>query len=374
VLPSTSFDYEMQNDFFFDNKSNGQNNTVHITNDMVTLGRVLFYDGSLSLNNSVSCGTCHEQSKGFTDGKAHSEGLRGELTKRNAMAISNVNNKFSFFWDGRATDIKEQVLMPVADHIEMGMEDKNVLPKKLAKIQYYPELFDKAFGGTEVTAERIGMALGSFMKSLKSTDAKLNLAFKIPGNGLGGNEELAGFSDLEKKGFELFNTRYNCASCHTFIGGSYYGGNSFVNIGLDALPNDLGRGNITAKANESSNDKGKFAIPSLQNIALTGPYMHDGRFNTLEEVLEHYSDNIKSTENLDVRLTQEGADAIKSNNTKPLEKFINPQTGDINTSSFHPLKMEISSDDKKAIIAFLHTLTDEKFIKDPKFSDPFNIK
>lgn len=328
----------------FDMNGNPVNtNSLKVTNEGASLGRVLFYDKKLSLNNTISCGTCHQQDKAFTDGLALSKGFEGRITSRSTMAIMNPIAQRNLFWDSRSSNLEDLALRPVTNHIEMGMDNMDRLITKLANTSYYPDLFKKAFGTSTISAKNISSALSQFVGSITTADSKFD---RVEGSQMQGPS--ASFSELEAIGQNLF--QQNCASCHAglnFIAddsptGAYGGGGDFnagttnkkgaTNIGLDFVYADNGLGN------------GNFKIPSLRNIAVTSPYMHDGRFKTLEEVLNHYTNGIKPHAKLDVKF--KGAN-----------------------SSVKPIIL--SDVEKKAVIAFLNTLTDQTMLKDPKFSDPF---
>lgn len=306
-----------------------------------TLGRVLFYDKKLSLNNTVSCGTCHHQDKGFADGLRFSTGFEGRVTTRNSMAITNPIVQNNLFWDSRSKNIHELSLQPVQNHIEMGMENLDNLVQKIEKTDYYSELFKKAYGSEEVTAEKISMALSQFVGSITTSRSKLDI---------GQTNNFSNFTELEMLGKSIFHSETaKCSGCH---GGNnfsaldgpndpYGGGGGSINnndlrgatnIGLDLVYADNGLGN------------GNFKIPGLRNIELTAPYMHDGRFSTLEEVVDHYSEGIKPHKHLDVKFKD-------------------------NLGNVKPLKL--SSLEKKALVAFLKTLTDKEMAANPKWSDPF---
>ncbi|MBK8700192.1 MAG: cytochrome-c peroxidase [Saprospiraceae bacterium] len=312
---------------------------VKVTNAGASLGRVLFYDKKLSLNNTVSCASCHHQDKAFSDGLALSGGFEGRVTSRNSMAIINPITQNNLFWDSRSQSIKDLSLKPVQNHIEMGMEDIQFLEDKLQKINYYGELFEAAYGDSEITGDRISDALSQFIASITTADSKFDQRSR---------GEAVAFTELENMGMNIFfSSKAKCSSCHAGANFSApdgifdpYGGGSAngedlrgtANIGLDLIPEDVGKEN------------GSFKIPSLRNITLTAPYMHDGRFNTLEEVLNHYTTGIKANPNLD-------------------PKFMDDQgrvTG-----------IKLSTLEKKAIIAFLGTLEDNTYTRDPKFSNPF---
>lgn len=293
-------------------------------NHMTKLGKFLFYDENLSINNSRSCGSCHIQKMGFADGLPKSLGFSNRETVFHSMALSNLRANSSFFWNIRENDINRMSLLPVADHIEMGLPDFELLIAKIDSIPYYQELFKNAFGHSVISKERISSALSTFVLSLQSTNSKNN---KV-------NIGKAEFTENEKRGRDLFNGKYNCASCHNPSNNHspwwvLHSGTNSANIGLNANPTEW---------NEVSK------IPNLVNIAKTAPYMHDGRFKTLEEVLDHYSNGIKG----------------------------NPFLSDIfKNSDGSPLRLNISAEEKKEMIAFLHTLTDDQFLNDIRFSNPF---
>jgi cytochrome c peroxidase len=304
---------------------------LNVTNAKADLGRVLFYDQKLSLNNAVSCGSCHFQKLAFADGKAVSEGFEGRITSRNAMAIVNPAMSFTgLFWDNRANCVKKLVLQPVQNHIEMGMEDLPLLAKKLAAVDYYPDLFMKAYGSPTITEDKIAEGLNAFIRSFVTWNSKYDEGMK---------NSFANFTTEEHRGKILFSdwNGANCGSCHnepTFD--RQWGGNA--NIGLDKVSKDKGDGSE------------RFKVPSLRNIELTGPYMHDGRFKTLEEVIDHYSDNVQFNSNLDWNLQDNSGNFGSSGKAR---------------------KLNLSPSDKKALVAFLKTLTDKDFTTNPKFSDPF---
>lgn len=321
-------------------------------NEMPTLGRVLFYDTKLSSNNTVSCASCHKQSLAFTDNKKLSIGFDGEHTLRNSMAIQNIMdnvflvsfdslgmiNPTALFWDGRQKILQDMVKEPIQSHIEMGTTDLGQLATELSQIEMYQTLFSNAFPGQGITPETIATALSSFLVSIRSTASKFDMH-------LNGAETL---TNLEQMGKDLFFDKYNCNSCHQLqaavngyqlAGPGEFGG--FADIGLDEVPADAGLFQVT----RTESDRGKFKIPSLRNVALTAPYMHDGRFETLDEVIGHYSEAINGSASLDERLKEPTREAKKFN---------------------------IPTGDKQAIIAFLNTMTDFQMTKDPKFSDPFS--
>ena len=353
-LPTTPYSYAM-----------GQKD------ELPTLGRVLFYDVRLSANNSVSCASCHKQAIAFTDNKKFSLGFQNERTPRNSMPIQNIvssaflggvidstgfggikpgngigiepgfffpiSQPTALFWDGRQHDLPTMVMEPIQNHIEMGVNSLEALATKVGEVPEYQNLFAAAFEDGAISKENIASALSAFLVSIKSNQSRFDLSLMGQGQ----------LTALERVGQELFFDKYDCNSCHqlqqAFNGYQLAGGDGMADIGLDESPTDEG---VFRKSGLGS-DKGKFKIPSLRNIALTAPYMHDGRFNTLEEVVDHYSEGIEDSENLDVRLRSTDGSAKKFN---------------------------IPAGDKRAIVAFLHSMTDPHMIGDPKFSNPFKIK
>ncbi len=308
-----------------------------LTYEGIELGRRLFYDKRLSRDNSVSCGTCHQQKFAFSDGKAFSTGVGGAKGRRSSMALSNLLWKFKFFWDGRATSLEQQALSPIEDSLEMHLPLQQAV-ERLQGTSEYPEQFEAVFGSEQITAENIAKAIAQFERVLISSDSRYDKYLR-------GEVE---FTPDEKLGMDLFMTHPipesglrggNCGDCHGSFKISLHG---IHNNGLDRDPADKGRELVTNKAS----DRGKFRAPSLRNIALTSPYMHDGRFKTLEEVLDHYNHNIQFSETLDPLIVE--------------------ASNEVNGRSLY-----LSPNEKKAIITFLHTLTDSTFITNKKFSDPF---
>ncbi len=319
---------------------------VQATPEVGNLGRTLFYDKALSVNNGVSCGSCHKQALAFSDNHQFSTGFENRKTTRNTQPIQNlsalstdgpfVGNGQALFWDGRQRFLHDMVLEPVGNHIEMGMRSELDLVDKLSASPMYAQLFQDAYGDAEVTVAKIRDALARFVGSMVSQNSKFEQSL------FSGNSTL---NSLERTGFNLFVDKYDCMSCHDVVSSQGYTeafGDELVNIGLDASYADNGAGALDGM---DASQNGKFKIPNLRNVALTAPYMHDGRFATLEEVIDHYSNGVASHPNLDERLRD-------------------PNTGS-------PLVLNITPDEKTALIAFMHTLTDHSFITDPKFSDPF---
>src|SRR5260221_3368140 len=335
-----------------------------VTDQLPTLGRVLFYDPRLSLNNSVACASCHKQSLAFADNSSLSRGYENLVTVRNSMPIQNIVSTIFFFpdppitpdpgfpittdsssapggylpgvpadgapsflfWDGRENSLESMVTKPILNHIEMGMPDLEKLAEKLSRLPEYNPLFSNAFGKEEITSEKIALGLSAFLLSIRSNNSRFDKAFA--------GTQQSQLTAIEELGRQVFFEKYNCNQCHESHG--------FANIGLDVNSTDPGVGGIS----NDPRDLGKFKIPSLRNVQLTAPYMHDGRFLTLDDVLNHYSHNIQDSTNLDFRLQDQ----------------------------FGPKHFDISDSEKKAIIEFLNTLTDYEMVNDPKFSNPFRPK
>ena len=347
-LPEEVYDYESTqedpfNGSWFDNNPMGN----EVSDHGATLGRVLFYDKRLSVSNKTACASCHVQSKGFADGLAVSEGFFVEQTRRNSPGIVNLRNKENFFLDGRVSILEEQVLMPIADHIEMGFSDIPELIEKMSILDYYPELFSNAFGDNAVTGERVSLALAQFLSSMTSFETKFDI---------GRNNGFADFTELEMHGKNLFDHALPCGNCHF---GNDLGGWNTANIGLDMAYEDNG----VSEWSGNTFNEGQFKVPALRNIALTAPYMHDGRFETLEEVIQHYASGVVQHNNLSSTLRTGGgwdADPSFSENTI------------VSSSGFgSPIQFSLSSNDVNALVAFLETLTDTDLAQDVRFSDPF---
>ena len=295
-----------------------------ITVEGVELGSKLFFDRRLSEGDSESCATCHHPREGFSERRRFSRGAEGDIGIRNAMPLLNLAWKSAYFWDGRAATLRQQVLQPVKNPIEMHESLTNIVAK-ISTDTDYPRLFNDAFGSTVITADRVARALEQFLLVQVSFDSKYDRVMT-------GREK---FTDAEERGFELFNTEYDpyhgqygadCFHCH---GGVMFQSKSFANNGLDATFTDLGRYAVTKRAG----DEGKFSVPTLRNVAVTAPYMHDGRFQTLEQVVEHYCTGMKRSPTLDPNLAK------------------HPDGG-----------VPLSLEDRHALVAFLDTLTDERFL------------
>ena len=340
------------------------------------LGRVLFHDRMLSQNGAVSCNSCHLQSHGFAEPKALSQGLRQELTNRNASHLANPGQQFAFFWDGRANDLTQQVTMPIENHVEMGFHELHSLMARMDALDYYPPLFEAAYGSPEISLEGIRRGLSAFLSSMVTCQSKADAAIAEampetwnPWGVIDGSISLNGLNSLERQGFELFHGKAQCANCH---GGPHFNGwgLDFADIGLDATD-----GNVQSNALGAPIDPGfgsfnvwgptAMKVPSLRNVALTAPYMHDGRFATLDDVLDHYSHGIQDVPTLDGRLRDWG----QTSTIGTMDVLIT--TGLNSSLDLPPLELNFSAQERQALKAFLHSLTDNVFIQDERFSNPF---
>ena len=323
----------------------GQDNmpSTNLTTDIgATLGRVLFYDKRLSTNQTVACASCHQREHGFSDPRPFSVGFNGGLSARNSMGLSNARwyQRKKFFWDERAATLEDQTLMPIQNSVEMGMT-LTALTNRLTAEPFYTNLFTQAFGTPDVTSERISRALAQFVRSIVSTQSKYDLAVAAANN-------FASFTAQENLGRQIFFGQVGsatCAACHGTD--NFVPGTGIFNNGLENPYVDKGVGALTGQ----SQDEGFFKVPSLRNVELTAPYMHDGRFATLEQVVEFYDSSVVSHPNL----------------SPPLR--VPPGNG---AASGTPLRLNLTPTQKAALVAFLKTLTDTTVTTDEKFSDPFN--
>jgi len=315
-------------------------NNNPVSDRVATLGRVLFYDKRLSVNDTTSCAACHQQANGFDDPRRFSTGFSGTaFTSAHAMRLGNIKyyRPGTMFWDKRAASLELQVSQPIVHPIEMGFDSAHggisALLTKLAASTYYPDLFTLAFGNAAITEARIQQALAQFARSMISSASRWDTAYAQVFNATAQNRNLnaplPGFSASEELGHQLFMTGpgqggAGCAACHqppTFA----LAANSLSN-GLDA------------------NETIIFKSPSLKNVGLSRAFMHDGRFSTLEQVIEHYNSGIQNGPALDNRLKTPGG---------------------------APLRLNLTANEKAALVAFLLTLNDGSLTTDAKFSDPF---
>jgi cytochrome c peroxidase len=304
----------------------------------VALGRKLFYDKLLSLDNSISCASCHDQQAAFSDPKQYSTGVNGTIGNRNSMAIVNLGYQKFFFWDGRSKTLEEQILEPVPNPVEMHLSWDEAL-NRISANEYYKDQFYKIFKTTKIEKTHVAKAIAQFLRTLISSTSKFDVMYKVE-NSLALNEKEKLIKNeitvSEWAGYDLFKS-LNGADCFHCHNGPMMQVEKYSNNGLDSNPLDFGRELVT----KNPNDRAKFKVPTLRNIALTAPYMHDGRFATLDEVIEHYSSGIHLSPTID-----------------PLIEFAN-QGG-----------VQLDAEQKALLKAFLLTLTDYEFISNPEFSDP----
>jgi cytochrome c peroxidase len=292
-----------------------------------TLGRVLFYDKRLSANDGVACASCHVQQFGFSDTTQFSTGFTGGKTDRHASAIGNARfyGRGRFFWDERAATAEEQALMPIQNSVEMGLT-LTQLERKLRVTGFYGPLFQAAFGTPEITSDRVARALAQYVRSIISYGSRFDSAFPPGAPG----PDLARLTPEESEGLVLFNGPGRCAQCHAT---NAHVSDNVHNTGLDATVTDAGAGN------------GRFKSPSLRNVEVRGRFMHDGRFTSLEQVVEFYNSGVQLNPFLDGRLR-----AIPGG---------------------PPLRLNLSATQKAALVAYLRALTDRPLLTDPRFSNPF---
>ncbi len=296
-----------------------------VTEAGFTLGKRLFYDPLLSRDNTVACGDCHISFAAFSHpDHAVSHGIDGLLGRRNALPIQNMLWRTTFFWDGGVPHLDFTPLNAIQNPVEMDESPGRVLDKLRAHPQY-PALFKAAFGSEEINTARFLQALSQFMAMLVSANSRYDRYVR--------NEPGGTLSTDEQEGLALF--RQKCASCHAT---DLFTDQTFRNNGLDrSFEFDQGRFEVSALPG----DEGKFAVSSLRNVTATAPYMHDGRFKTLEQVLDHYASGVQPSPTLD-----------------PLLRQPNGQLG-----------IPLTADEKRKIIAFLGTLRDEEFLRDKRFAE-----
>lgn len=356
-LPDRPFDYSKKVGDIFSN--NNSFNFDRPANREIELGRILFYDKRLSIDNTTSCASCHIQQNAFASNVAFSKSFNNSFTKRNTLPVFNYfwrANKL--LWEGtnvNSTNLYSTEFNALDKHINMGINEIGYLENKLSLIEYYSELFEDVYDGN-LTQRNIRKSLALFLIALVSSESKYDKAYE---------NDFENFSALEKTGLKLY-FKAGCNGCHDlekdqdllldlFGTAELYNmydnnktlgrkGENIANNGLDLVYDDEGAG------------MGRFRIPNLRNIALTAPYMHDGRFNTLNEVIEHYNTDVKPHPNLDDRLTGRA-------------NFYEGATP--NTNYYDPIRFNFSDADKKALIAFLNTLTDEEIVTSPLYSNPF---
>lgn len=311
-----------------------------ITNEGASLGRVLFYDENLSVNNTVSCASCHDQTRGFDDPNRFSTGFEGELTEAHAMRLLNAQYYLgeNFFWDRRAETLETQTTQPIQNEVEMGFDAAHggfdAVLEKLNNLEYYPELFTIVYGDATINEDRIQRALAQFIRAMVSYNSEFDDGFaqvynpNAPANGIG--QDFPNYTDQENQGKALFldppqQGGVGCAACHqppTFA------------LSQNSRSNGLDAGETII-----------FKAPSLKSAALSTHFMHDGRFSNLSEVIDHYNSGIQAGPALDNRL----------------------ETPNTNT----PIQLNMSEEEQNALEAFIVTLSDFVIENDDRFSDPF---
>ena len=297
----------------------------NITEEGIQLGRRLFYDPILSGDSSMSCATCHIQEDGFSDKRQFSIGIDGSIGNRQAMPIINIAWMTQLFWDGRSAGLQAQALEPVINPIEM-MAHWHIVVSDLKSNSVYVDLFERAFPDQEITKYLAAGAIAQFEKTLISSNSKFDKFLK-------GQYAL---TDTEQRGYDLFySEQADCFHCHE---GALMTDLAFHNNGLDAIQIDNGLENVTHNAN----DIGKFKTPTLRNISFTSPYMHDGRFTTLEEVLDFYSEGVQTSPTVDALMEFSALGGVTLN-----------------------------TQEKADLKAFLLLLNDEEFLNNPAFKSPF---
>ena len=300
-----------------------------LTEEGIALGKKLFFDKKLSKDNTQSCASCHNPRNSFTDSLRFSLGVDGVPGSRNSMPLFNLAWNFNdkFAWDGKELSLERQALEPVRNPIEMHNSWPNVA-LKLQQDQEYPSMFLNAFGTEKIDSTLVTKAIAQFERTLISGNTKFDQY-------LLGNTSL---SQQELNGFTIFMSedKGDCFHCHGSDNNPLWTDNDFHNNGLDTSFNDLGLGAVTG----DPNDNGKFKSPSLRNLVYTAPYMHDGRFSTLEEVINHYSEGLQNSSTID-----------------PLMKKVN-QGG-----------VQLTPLERADLKAFLITLTDDDFINNPSFQN-----
>ena len=350
VLPATPYQYaNVDLPIHAANYAEAFDNTPDnnpITDTGATLGRVLFYDVTLSANGSTSCASCHEQSHAFTDDRRLSVGYQGRKVERNSMSLVNLRyyKRGRFFWDERANSLETQVVMPIENPIEMGHHLKSLIPQ-LQQDPLYPPLFHAAFGDAVISSERVARALAQFIRSIVSFRSRYDIGRAQVESVF---DPFPNFTEQENYGKTQFFGRAQCSNCHLPDLGAtdtdrqsafFHLAEPTVN-GVDNDSDDVdgGVGRETGKPE----DWGRFKASSLRNIELTAPYMHDGRFHTLDQVIEHYNWSVNPHRNLDPRLRDFAANGLA-----------------------------LPEVEKVALTEFLRTLTDHQLINDLRFSDPF---
>lgn len=354
TLPQVVNDYELElgEHFLPPGKTYPKVNIVSLAqtqanNNKATLGRVLFYDNTLSLDRNVSCGTCHDPSRAFSDDSQFSDGVDDKVTTRNSLALATTlsfkisynpidpslsGSKFS--WDDSASSLGQQVKNAFRNENEMNISDDEIM-KRIDEQPFYPILFEKAFGDASADTERVSEAISAFVDAISAVNSKFDEGLEHAPK-FSAEQNFYNFTEAENKGKQIYNT--NCASCHTDK--HNFTIKTTGNNGLEMNYADNGVGGRLNKEDLF----GVFKVPFLRNIELTAPYMHDGRFSTLEDVVDHYSEGIVAHDNLSEELKNEDGT---------------------------PRRLNLNQEDKDALVAYLKTLTDETLASDTRFTDPF---
>ena len=311
-----------------------------MTEEGIELGRFLFYETKLSGDNTMSCASCHQLNCSFADNVALPLGIQGIAGTRNSMPLFNLGWDDFFTWDGRKTSLEGQILEPVPNPIEMHLKWTDAVDKLQLDVSYRNKFF-RAFGEEGIDSMKVAKSIAQFIRTIISANSTFDVMYKFE-NGLplttSENSTLGNIEAEVWAGYDLFKS-LNGADCFHCHNGPLMRVKKFSNNGLDMVFSDQGRAFVT----QNINDEGKFKVPSLRNLSGTGPYMHDGRFNSLEEVIEHYSTGIQQSETLD-----------------PLIEFAN-QGG-----------VQLDELEKQWLKKFLLSLNDTTYINNPKFKDPFN--
>ncbi len=303
----------------------------------IDLGRKLFYDNRLSADNTQACASCHLQENAFGDPNQFSTGIDGTEGNRQGMTLINLGYQFNYFWDARSETLEEQIIQPVINPIEMHTTWAEVMVKIKAD-QSYMEVFELIYATSDIDSIHVAKVIAQFLRTVVSSESKYDKWRK-------GEYE---FTPSEFNGFQIFQKEGgdpelgqggewggDCFHCHP-LAGMQFSDYQLHNNGLDSVFTDLGRGEVTG----DPDDYGRFKTPSLRNVEVSGPYMHDGRFTTLEEVVEHYNSG--------------------GNPSATIDPFMKYTTGGL----------QLSDQSKADLIAFLKTLTDITFLTDTAFSDP----
>ncbi len=294
-----------------------------LTVEGAALGRALFYDKALSADGALSCASCHVQRFAFADSVPRSTGMHGLRTLRNSLPLMNLAWDHFFFWDARALSLELQAFEPVTAHRELGT-DWPAVSERLRRSPRYPPLFAAAFGDNRIDSLRIAFALAQFERTLVSLDSRFDRYFYL--------KQTDALTMQERRGKDLFFTRAHCVDCHE---PPLFKGHLVANIGLDSVPKDPGLGGRTGLPWHL----GRFKTPSLRNVAVTAPYMHDGRFATLEEAVDFYADGVRT-------------------DATTLDEHMLP---------WREGRIRLSRQDRADLVAFLRTLTDSAFLVEPAF-------